>query len=137
MLARFADAALKAKTDREGGRRAYDALADDASLDPLLRESARLRAALARLDAGETDAAKAALETLGDAGRRLSQHRAADARRASRSARKDYAGAGKWLDLVVADPAAPQTERRERRNSCSASSPRTRRRQVSGRARMP
>jgi len=23
----------------------------------------------------------------------------------------DYAGAGKWLDLVVADPSAPQTER--------------------------
>ena len=41
---------------------------------------------------------------------------------------KDYAAAGKWLDLVVADPEAPQTERQRAPKRCSASSPPTRRR---------
>ena len=63
-LGRFVDAALKLKKDPKAGIAAYDALAADSALDPLLRDTAKLRAALARLDAGETDAAEAALEPL-------------------------------------------------------------------------
>src|SRR5271154_6456748 len=48
-LSRFIDAALALKKDPKAGVAAYDALAADASLDPLLRDTAKLRAALARL----------------------------------------------------------------------------------------
>ena len=57
-LSRFVDAALALKKDPKAGVAAYDALAADGALDPLLRDTAKLRAALARLDAGEADAAR-------------------------------------------------------------------------------
>ena len=57
-------AAEQAKSDPKAGAASFDALANDGALDPLFREAARLRAALARLDAGDPDAAKGALEVL-------------------------------------------------------------------------
>lgn len=110
LLARFAEAALTAKTDPKAGAVAYDALADDASLDPLFRDDARLREALARLGGGEIDAAKSGLETLATpTGPFRSTARLTLGAIAIEA--KDYATAGKWLDLVVADPAAPSAER--------------------------
>ena len=115
VLARFADAALKAKSDPKAGASAYDALADDASLDPLMRDAARLRAALARLNAGDVDAAKSALEPLGGDRRRLSQHGAADARRAgARSARTTPAPANGSISSSPTPSAAGRA--RERRS---------------------
>jgi hypothetical protein len=109
-LARLSEAALVAKADPRKGAEAYDALAADASLDPLFRDAARLRAALARLAAGELEAAKTALEALAtptgvfrDTARLTLGAIAIEA--------KDYATAGKWLDLVAADPDSPQSER--------------------------
>jgi hypothetical protein len=110
ILARFADAAQKAKSDAKAGASAYDALAADASLDPPMREAARLRAALARVNAGDVDAAKPALEALA-APDGVYRNTARLTLGAMALGGHDYAGAGKWLDLVVADPSAPQTER--------------------------
>jgi len=73
VLARFAAAADVVKADPKAGAEAYDALANDSAVDPLFREAARLRAALARLDSGDVTSARGALET---------QHRASRARRA-------------------------------------------------------
>jgi hypothetical protein len=109
-LGRFIEAGLQAKKDPKAGAAAYDALAADASLDPLLRETARLRAALARLDAGETDAAKADLAPLAAAGAFKQTARLTLASIAL--AAKDYAGAGKQLDELIADAEAPQADRR-------------------------
>jgi hypothetical protein len=109
-LSRFVEAGLQTKKDPKAGAAAFDALAADDSLDPLLRETARLRAALARLDAGETDAAKAALTPLAASGAYNQTARLTLASIAL--AAKDYAGAGKWLDEVVADAEAPQADRR-------------------------
>jgi hypothetical protein len=107
-LGRFVDAGLTTKKDPKAGAAAYDALANDASLDPLLRDTAKLRAALARLDAGETDAAKAALEQLANGPYRNT----ARLTLASLAlAAKDYTGAGKWLDQVLGDAEASQSER--------------------------
>jgi hypothetical protein len=110
MLARLAQAALQAKSDPAGAIAAYDVLASDASLGPLFQETARLRAALLRLDAGQTDKARAALEAL-----------AASAGPYHLTAREmlgvvaleaqDYQSAGKWLDMIVADPEAPRNLR--------------------------
>jgi hypothetical protein len=110
VLARFAEAALTAKSDPKAGAAAYYALADDASLDPLFRDAARLREALARLGAGDVEAAKSELETLA-APTGVFRNTARLTLGAIAIQAKDYATAGKWLDLVVADPAAPASER--------------------------
>jgi len=110
VLARFAAAAATVKTDPKAGAEAYDALANDSSVEPLFREAARLRAALARLDSGDVTAAKGALETLASAtGTYRNTARLALGALALKD--KDYATAGKWLDQVAADRFAPQTER--------------------------
>jgi hypothetical protein len=109
-LGRFVDAGLTAKKDPKAGAAAFDALANDPSLDPLLRETAKLRAALARLDAGETDAAKATLEQLAASGAYRNTARLTLASLALSA--KDYAAAGKWLDEVIGDIQAPQAERK-------------------------
>jgi len=110
VLARFAAAADSVKADPKAGAEAYDALANDSAVDPLFREAARLRAALARLDAGDVTSAKGALETLASAtGTFRNTARLALGALALKD--KDYKVAGTWLDQVVADPLAPQTER--------------------------
>ncbi|HEY1940490.1 MAG TPA: tetratricopeptide repeat protein [Roseiarcus sp.] len=109
-LARLAQAAIKSKTDPKAAIAAYDALANDASIGAEFEQAARLRAALLRLDAGQTDAAKSALEGLAtNDGVYRNTARLSLAVLALKAG--DYDGAGKSLDLVVADPTAPETER--------------------------
>jgi hypothetical protein len=109
-LARLADAALTAKSDPKGALAAYDALAADASIGPLFQDAARLRAALLRLDAGEVDAAKPALEALAASG--AYRHTARLALGVVALIAGDYDSAGQWLDRVVADEESPDAERR-------------------------
>ena len=110
-LARLASAGVRATSDRDGALRAYDALAADSSIGPLFRDAARLRAALLRLDAGQADAAKPALEALAgpDAPYRNTARLALGVIALDAA---DYEGAGKWLDLVVADDGAPEVEKK-------------------------
>jgi hypothetical protein len=110
LLARFAGVALMAKSDPKAAAAAYYALAADASLDPLFRDAARLREALARLAAGDAEAGKSELETLATP-TGVFHNTARLTLGAIAIQAKDYASAGKWLDLVVADPAAPASER--------------------------
>jgi hypothetical protein len=112
MLGRFVDAAIKAKSDPKAGAAAYDALAADSSIDPLLQDAAKLRAALIRVDLGEIDAGKSALETLATPTGAY-RHTARLTLGAIAIGAKDFAGASKWLDLVAADPDTPQAERRD------------------------
>ena len=111
MLGRFVDAGLKAKSDPKAAAAAYDAIAGDSSVDPLLRDAAKLRAALVRLDGGEVDAAKTALESLATPTGAY-RHTARLTLGAIALGAKDYTNAGKWLDLVVADPDSPEGDRR-------------------------
>jgi hypothetical protein len=111
IVARLASAALLAKTDPAAAIAAYDALGADAAIGPLFAETARLRAALLRLDAGDTDKAKAALEALAAPGGAY-RHTAREMLGVVALAAQDYAGAGKWLDMVVTDADAPQGVRR-------------------------
>jgi hypothetical protein len=109
-LSRLVEAGLLAKKDPKAAAEAFDALANDSSLDPLLQANAKLRAALARLDAGEVDAAKPALEALAASG---PYHETARLTLASLAlAAKDYAGAGKRLEEIIGDFQAPQADRR-------------------------
>jgi hypothetical protein len=111
MLGKFVDAALKTKGDPKAGAAAYDALASDSSVDPLFQGAARLRAALARLQAGDVDAAKGALDALATPTGPY-RHTARLTLGAIALGAHDYSAAGKWLDAVVADPEAPADERR-------------------------
>lgn len=108
-LARLAEAAVKAKSDPKGAIAAYDALGADASIGAPFQEAARLRAALLRLDAGDTAAAKNALETLSTGVYRNTARLALGVVALNAG---DYEGAGKSLDLVAADPDAPDAEKR-------------------------
>ncbi len=110
-LARLAEAAIKAKTDPKGAVAAYDALAADASIGAPLQQVARLRAALLRMDLGEAGAAKPALEAMA-ASDGVYHDTARLALGVIALQAQDYQGAGKWLDLVAADPDAPDMERR-------------------------
>jgi hypothetical protein len=109
-LARLAEAAIIAKTDPKRAIAAYDALAGDASIGALFQNAARLRAALLRLDGGEAETAKPALEALAATGG-VYRNTARLALGAAALNAGDYDGAGKWLDQIVADPEAPDTEK--------------------------
>ena len=109
ILARFGEAALLSKTDPTGAVAAYDALAQDVSVGPLFQETARLRAALLRMDAGQAEA-KTALEALA-APTGAYRHTARVMLGVEALAAQDYDNAGKWLDMAVADPEAPQSVR--------------------------
>jgi hypothetical protein len=64
-LAEMAAAGAKAQSDPQGAVGAFDAVAGDAAIDPLLRDAARLRAGLLRGDIpGEEQKGEAALTAL-------------------------------------------------------------------------
>jgi hypothetical protein len=111
VLAQMAAAGVEAQTDPQGAAAAYDAISGDAAIDPLLRDAARLRAALLRLDiAGEEQKGEAALTGLSAADgpyRRLARLDLATVA----LARKDYDDAAKQLDLVLGDPEVAPDER--------------------------
>jgi hypothetical protein len=110
-LAQMAAAGARASKDPSGAAAAFDAVAGDASFDPLLRDAARLRAGLLRLDiAGDEQKGAAALTALSTEG--------APFRRLARLAlgavaieRKDYDDAAKQFDLVLGDPEVSPDER--------------------------
>lgn len=108
-LSRFVEASITLKKDPKAGIAAYDALTTDASLDALMRDAAKLRAGLARVDAGETDAAKAALESLTNGAYRGTARLTLASMAISA---RDYAGAARRLDEVIADVETPQADRR-------------------------
>jgi hypothetical protein len=110
LMARLSAAALQAKTDPAAAIAAYDSLAQDAAIGPLFQETARLRAALLRLDAGQTDQARTALEALATPTGAY-RHTAREMLGVIALQAQDYEGAGKWLDTVVADPEAPNGTR--------------------------
>ncbi|HSU99311.1 MAG TPA: tetratricopeptide repeat protein [Roseiarcus sp.] len=110
-LAQLTAAGAEVAKDPQGAIGAFDAISGDAAIDPLLRDTARLRAALLRVDiAGEQQKGEAALTALSAPGapyRRL----AALALGALALDRKDYDDASKEFDFVLGDPEASPDER--------------------------
>ncbi len=111
ILARMTEAGAKAKSNPPAASAAFDAVAADASVDPLFRDAARLRAALLRLDipAEEQKGAAELASLAGGEGpyRRLARLNLG----AVALARGDYDDAAKQLGLVLGDPGALSGER--------------------------
>ncbi len=112
VLAQMTEAGDKAASDPPGAIAAFDAIAGDASVDPLLRDAARLRAALLRLDQPNDEQAGAAALTSIAGGEGPFRRMARLTLGAQALSRGEYDEAAKQLDLVLGDLEASPTERR-------------------------
>lgn len=110
LLARFRSAAETGKTDTKAGAAEYDALANDTSVSTGLRDLARLRSALLRLDGTDPDAALGTLQGLA-APNAPFRHTAREMLGLVALKRGDYEGAGRWFDQINADSQTPQNLR--------------------------
>ncbi|KQP31003.1 hypothetical protein ASF27_19070 [Methylobacterium sp. Leaf102] len=110
LLARFRSAAETSKRDGAAAATEYDALAADTGVSDALRDLARLRAALLRLDGPQPDAALASLQGLA-APTGAFRHTAREMLGLVALKRGEYEAAGRWFDQINADPQAPQNLR--------------------------
>jgi hypothetical protein len=109
-LARFAAAAELASRDRTAAVAAYDAIAADAGLEPLVRDLAQVRAGLLLVDTASLDDIRRRMEPLtGAGGAYRNAAREAIGMVAWRTG--DLAAARTWFDRVLADPEAPSGAR--------------------------
>ena len=98
------------RTDAAAGAKAFDALAADASLDPLLQAVAKLRAALLRLDTADAAELKSRLDPLAGPGEPF-RHSAREMLGLAALKAGDIDAAGRWFDAIVIDADAPQPVR--------------------------
>jgi hypothetical protein len=109
LLAQFRSAAETAKRDPAAGATAYDAIANDTGLASGLRDLARLRAALLRIDAADPAPALASLQGL--AAGSAFRHTAREMLGLAALKRGQYEEAGRWFDQLTTDPETPQNLR--------------------------
>lgn len=107
MLARMREAAAAAGRNASEGVKLFEAIAAEQTFDPLVRDAARLRAAMLQLDAGVAfpDLQKNLSPLAAPTG--AYRHSARELLALGALKAGDYAAAGKWLDMVMADPQAP------------------------------
>ena len=111
ILAQMTEAGAKAATDPAASVAAFQAIAGNASVDPLFRDAAKLRAGLIEIGTpAQESAGTAELTTLASGAgpyRRLARLTLG----ALALGRGDWDDAGKQLDDVLADPEVAPTER--------------------------
>jgi hypothetical protein len=107
VLARFRAAAEIGLREGAEAVKIYDALAADPAVDALLQGAARLRAAYLRVDSADAAEMKRRVEPLA-APTGAFRHSARELMGLSALRAGDMEGAGRWFDMIVADPQAPQ-----------------------------
>jgi len=107
VLARFRAAAETGKADPAAGAKAYDAIASDGSAESHLRDLARLRGAMLRLNGSDAQAASAELEKLA-APTNAWRHTARELLGLAALKRGDTDGASRWFDQIASDRDTPQ-----------------------------
>jgi hypothetical protein len=107
LVARFRLAAEAARREPADGAAAFDALANDAALDPIFRDLARLRSSMIKLDTASYAEIKAALEPLAGA-TSVWRHTARELLGLSALKAQVWEEAGRWFDQIVVDAQAPQ-----------------------------
>jgi hypothetical protein len=111
VLAQMTEAGDKAAANPQASVAAFDAIAGNGSVDPLLRDAACLRAALLRLDQPNEEQTGAAALTSIAGGEGPYRRLALLTLGALALSRGEYDEAGKRLDLVLGDPEASPSER--------------------------
>lgn len=109
-LSRFRLAAEAGKRDAAAGAAAFDALANDGSLDPYYRDLARLRAGMLRVDLLPYAELRKALEPLATPTGQW-RHSAREFLGIAALKANLFEDAGRWFDAVVTDPQTPQVLR--------------------------
>ncbi|MCU4180284.1 tetratricopeptide repeat protein [Bosea sp. BH3] len=109
-IARFRLAAETGKRDPAAGAAAFDALANDATLDQTFRDLAKLRAGILRVDLAPYAEVKAALEPLA-APQGVWRHSAREFLGVAALKANLYDEAGRWFDAAITDPQVPQALR--------------------------
>ncbi|MFD2677513.1 tetratricopeptide repeat protein [Camelimonas lactis] len=110
-LARFRLASQKAATDKAAAIAAFDALAADSSLDPALRDMARIRAATIDVDMASPEAIVKRLEGLA-APNHVWRNQARELIGLAWMKAGKLEEAGRWFAQVAVDGEAPQSLRR-------------------------
>jgi hypothetical protein len=106
-LSRFRLAAEQGRQNPDAGAKAYDALAADGGVEPVMQDLARLRAAMLRIDTADPAAVQPSLERLATP-TNVWRHTARELLGLSALKRGDYDAAGRWFDQIAADRDTPQ-----------------------------
>lgn len=109
-LARLREAAELAQTDAKAAIAAYDRIAADGSVGPVLRDLAALRAGALLIDAGAFDEARQRLEPLA-AEDRTFRHTAREFLVLAAWRAGDTAAAKRWSDMMMTDAQTPAATR--------------------------
>ncbi len=110
VLARLRAAAELAQTDKNAAVKAYDAIAADKSLGPVIGDLATVRAGLLLVDTAAYADMLKRLEPLTPSGRTFC-HTARELLALSAWKSGDIASARKWTDMMMADPTTPSGTR--------------------------
>jgi hypothetical protein len=106
VLARLREAAELAQTDKNAGVKAYDALAADKSVGPVIEDLAAVRAGFLLVDTASYSEMLKRLEPL-TATDLTFRHAARELLALSAWKSGDMAAARKWTDMIMADPGTP------------------------------
>ncbi|GJD69329.1 hypothetical protein MMMDOFMJ_2259 [Methylobacterium gnaphalii] len=110
ILARFRAAADLSKRDAAAAATEYDKLAADTALGDGLRDLARLRAALIRIDAADPAPALTSLQGLATPTGTF-RHTAREMLGLAALKKGEYEAAGRWFDQIAGDAETPQSLR--------------------------
>lgn len=106
VLARLRQAAELAQTDKAAAIKAYDALADDKSVDQVIQDLAAVRAGYLMVDTAPYAQMAAKLEPLTGPDR-MFRHSARELLALSAWKVGDASAARKWTDMMMSDPGTP------------------------------
>jgi hypothetical protein len=109
-LARIREAAELAQTDPKAGIAAYDKIAADGAVGPVLQDLAALRAGALLIDANSYEEARRRLEPL-TASDRTFRHTAREFLVLASSRAGDTAATKRWFDLMMTDVQTPAATR--------------------------
>ena len=109
-LARMREAAELAQTDSKAAIAAYDQIAADGAVGPVLQELAALRAGALLIDAGSFDEARRRLEPLA-ANDRTFRHTAREFLVLAAWRAGDTTAAKRWFDMIMTDAQTPAATR--------------------------
>lgn len=110
LVARFRLAAEAARREPADGAKAFDALANDAAVEQVFRDLARIRSSLLKVDVAPYAEIRAALEPLAS-NTGVWRHTAREVLGVAALKAQNMDDAGRWFDQIAIDTQAPQALR--------------------------